>query len=135
MAEKTKASIAPELRAAVARFSRWRARRPQGGRIRIPDSLWAAAVRAARACNVNRTARALGLSHTALAARCGATIPAPAPASPASFVEIPPTQAASARECLVEVEPPGGGRVRIRLGGITPTELAALTAALLKTGP
>lgn len=127
MTEKPKDPPPPEIRAAARQFARWRANRG-AGRPRIPESLWAAAVRAARACSVHRTARALGLSHQALAVRCkpGATDAA----RPATFVEL---QAASARECLVEIEPPSGGRVRIRVAGMTPPELAALTAALLKT--
>ncbi|HLB80042.1 MAG TPA: hypothetical protein VJJ77_06025 [Dongiaceae bacterium] len=39
--------------------------------------------------------------------------------------------AADARECVVELEPPAGGRARTRVAGVTAHEVAAIAAALL----
>jgi hypothetical protein len=53
-----------QLEGARRRFERWRQTRR--GRSRIPEILWALAVKAAGECGLFRTARALGLDYTSL---------------------------------------------------------------------
>ena len=68
------------------RFQTWRERR-QGGR-RIPQTLWALAIRLVRQHGISRTATALGLDYYSLKKRVeadGQQPPSPGPA----FVELP----------------------------------------------
>jgi len=66
-ASKTRAGLSARLEGIRQRFERWRRTRNAGAR--IPDVLWAAAVRAAGRHGIHRTARALRLDYYSLKER------------------------------------------------------------------
>ena len=95
------------------RFDRWR--RTRQGRSRIPEALWTAAVKAAEGYGLARTSRVLRLDYYAFKKRVEASRShcASGPEAAATFVELAAPVSASPRECLLELEDPGGARMRI----------------------
>ena len=117
------------------RFERWR--RTRKGHPRIPDSLWAVAVKAARRFGLHPTSRALRLDYMVLKRRVGADTTGsdrPAKVTAPSFVELLPVGKGPRPECVVELEDPSGVRMRIELNGIAPSDLATLTRSLRTSG-
>jgi hypothetical protein len=123
------------LKAAQQRFEHWR--RTHRARSRIPDSLWAAAVRAARTCGVHRTAQALRLSYYSLKDRLEEQSTAAAnPAgrcAGAGFLELAPLApqgvdvvSSGDCECTFELEELDGAKKRVSLKGVPIADLAAL---------
>jgi hypothetical protein len=108
------------------RFERWRRTRTPG-RSPIPDALWAAAVALARQHGLYATSQLLRLDYTALKKRmpAGDETVAPAHGSP-TFVELTPAPGPCAA-CVIEIEGPCGGRMRVQLPGVTFPDLVALT--------
>jgi hypothetical protein len=114
------------------RLARWRRTRQKGSR--IPEPLWKAAVQVARSYGLNPTARALRLDYYDLQKRLEAAAdPDPVGTSSlASFVELVaaggPTGPAPSPvpECLVELESPRGGKLRIALKGTPVPDLGVL---------
>jgi hypothetical protein len=114
------------------KIEQWRRRhRP---RARIPEELWREVAELAGTHGVNRTARALRLDYYSLqkrvaaAARSRQRIP--------EFVEILPGGMPAPQppgpprpECTIEVEDPGGAKLRIHLQGGDVPDVAALTRA------
>src|SRR5512142_840526 len=82
-----------------ARFQAWRERRALGKR--IPQPLWALAVRLAKTHGVSRTATALGLDYYSLKKRADASATAPPPSGGPTFVELT-TPAVVAKQCQFE---------------------------------
>ena len=119
------------------RFELWR--RTRQGRARIPERLWTSAVKLAATYGLCRTARTLGLDYNALKqrvesaglndspagptprrkkpARCASTAKKSAQNPAMTFVELTPLERPGAPECIVELEDPGGAKMRIRLTG------------------
>jgi len=131
------------------RFERWRA--TCEGRTRIPESLWGAAVKAARRYGVSQASRMLGLDYYSLKKRVEATGLAGEPAeggagrvagrpSVARFIEVaaPASAGLPSRdvlECLLELEDPRGAKMRIHLKGSSAPDLAALSRSFwISTG-
>jgi len=124
------------------RFDCWR--RTRQGRSRIPEGLWAAAVKAAGEHGLCRTARALGLDYYTLKRRVeafpkrlterttGSRDGSDHPAT-ATFVELPPLGVAGSPECIVELEDAGGARMRIHLKGMPTPDLIALSRSFWST--
>ena len=114
------------------RFERWRRTRKAGSR--IPEGLWAAAVKLAEAYGIHPTAKALGVDYYALKKRLEEKSAAPsrmgAPTNGAKFVELPAAAWTGIPECLLEVEDVEGGKMRIYLKGIEPGDLVALSRSL-----
>jgi len=111
---------------AQRKIEHWRERRRP--RARIPEELWRQAAELACAYGINRTARALRLDYYSLKKR----LPAAAGSSQraAEFVEILPGGMPAGRsECLIEIEDPGGAKMRIRLQGGDLPDVVALTRA------
>lgn len=108
------------------RFEGWRQTRTPR-RSPIPDALWAAAVALARRHGLYATSRLLRLDYTALKTRmpAGDRPVAPAPTSP-TFIELTPAPGPCAA-CVIEIEGPLGGRMRVQLPGVTLPDLVALT--------
>ena len=118
------------------RFEQWRQTRD--GRSRIPEALWASAVKAAGRYGLNPTARALGLDYYSLKRRVdafpgrltgrttGSRDGSDNPVT-AAFVKLPPLGAAGSAECLVELEDPRGAKMRIQLKGGQVPDLEALS--------
>ncbi len=118
-----------QLQEVRRRFQRWRQSRPAG--TRIPASLWDAAAKMARSYGVNRTAKALGLDYYSLKERAEAQDGSPsncaAEEKVATFWELPPLQAGSTSECILELEDAEGAKMRVHLKGCPAPDLAALS--------
>ena len=142
MRSRTTQAIPARLEAGRRRFERWR--RTRKGHSRIPEPLWASAVKLAGAYGLCRTARTLGLDYNALKRRVASARPGDSPGGktagakaaqrktvteePATaFVELVPPQRACLPECIVELEDPRGAKMRIHLKGAEAPDLAALS--------
>jgi hypothetical protein len=114
------------------KIQQWRQRhRP---RAPIPEELWREAAQLASTYGINRTARALRLDYYSLKKRV-ATAAGTGERAP-EFVEILPGGLSAARpECLIEVEDPGGVKLRIHLQGGAFPDVAALTRAFRECRP
>ena len=117
------------------RFERWR--KTHRTRSRIPDSLWAAAVKLVGRYGLHRTGRALHLDYYSLKQRVeqrstvAADLPESAPA--AAFLELAPV--ADRGECTVELEDAAGAKMRVHLKGTAMPDLAALSRSFWNPGP
>jgi hypothetical protein len=111
------------------RFQAWRARRTAG---RIPQALWALAVRLVSRHGVSRTAAALGLDYYGLKKRVQPAAD-PAPASGPAFVELP-TPLVVGKQAVVELHHGAGAAVRVHLIGYDPAEVAAVARGLGAAG-
>jgi hypothetical protein len=111
------------------RFERWR--RTRTVRARIPEPLWAAAVKMAGQYGVHQTAKALRIDYYGLKKRAQAegvtSTRVPAGGEGTAFVEFPGSLAAPVGECLVELEDVGGAKMRVQLRGVAPPDLVALS--------
>lgn len=126
------------------RFERWR--RTHKARRRIPDKLWAAAVRAAGACGLHRTSKVLRLDYYSLKERveeqATAVSDAAEGATAATFLELtPPAEHGSAAvsagscQCTLELEDADGAKMRVHLRGVAAPDLAALSRSFWNPGP
>ena len=126
------------------RFERWR--RTRKGRSHIPEPLWTSAVKAAGKYGLHRAAQALGLDYYTLKKRVEAAgsggvsggkvgshlfsdreaVSADGQAV-ATFLELAPTASGGSRECILELEDPGGAKMRVHLKGMQAPDLAALS--------
>jgi hypothetical protein len=95
----------------------------------MPARLWRKAASLAREHTVARIARLARLDYYSLRDRLDALVAA----SPEkqekhlSFVELPAPLCAPSVECIVELEHPQGGRMRIQVKGAPAPDLAALS--------
>jgi hypothetical protein len=116
------------------RFERWR--RTHKAHRRIPDRLWAAAVKTAGTCGLHRTSKALRLDYYSLKERVEQQAAAP------KFLELtPPAEHASAAvpagacECTLELEDADGAKMRVHLKGVATPDLAALSRSFWNPVP
>jgi len=123
-------------------------RRAHAVRSRLPEDLWAAAAKLARRDGIEVTARVLDVDRPSLQKWTerlelrGQAKPAGTPvesqakkraqAAP-TFVELLAETTGTATSCLVEVESPKGGKLRLELKAIRSTELAELIRAFVAT--
>jgi hypothetical protein len=132
--------------------------------MRIPEPLWAAAVKAAGRHGVHQTARALRLDYYSLkrrvereagekaaAAKGAARAKGPAAkrrdarksgvgavhasAGTATFVELPAPAWAVCGECVLELERPGGATMRVHLKGLPASDVVAIGRGLWQVQP
>lgn len=117
------------------RFERWRRKRK--GRSRIPETLWASAVKAADTYGLTRTARELRLDYYALKKRVEPANSAPPSeeGAVATFVELAPPVSGNSGECILELEDPGGAKMRVHLRGVEAPDLTALCRSFWSTTP
>jgi len=116
------------LQQLAARFQEWRKR--HAPRSRLPEALWAAAVRLARQQGLFRTARTLRLDYASLKKRVQAR-PRPAAqtaTAPAAFVELLAPAGSLGADSLIELETARGGRMRIQMK-LTAAEATTLMRA------
>jgi len=111
------------------RFDRWR--KTHAARTRIPEPLWAAAVKMAEMYGIHRAAKALRLDYYSVKRRVeekvGTAGKMPKEPAAATFLELAPSPRGEAYECTVEFEDSSGSKMRVHLkGGQTP-DLAALS--------
>jgi hypothetical protein len=121
------------LESARRRFEQWR--RTRWGRSRIPERLWAAAVKAVGQYGLYPTARALGLDYYSLKKRAedAGVHPAPEAGGKADFIELIPATSVGSAECLLELEDPRGAKMRVHLKGGQVPDLAALSRSFWST--
>jgi hypothetical protein len=120
------------LRHLTQQFAQWRQHRPTPRGYRIPDPLWAEAVRLAQVLPLTRVAKQLGLKPAALKRRrgvLGRTGGAPVPPAAPPFVEVPAGVWGPA-PVEVEVQRPDG--VRLRLHYRDPAPVLTLVQTLLE---
>ncbi len=91
----------------------------------MPAALWAAAVALARQHGLYPTARALRVDYGALKKRMDAA-DAGRVASP-TFIELPAARPTGLGPCVIDLEAPRGGRMRIEVTGVTVADLVTLT--------
>ena len=130
MHTRTKREVPAQLKTAQRRFERWRG--SHAGRRRIPESLWAVAVKTARQCGISRTARALCVDYYRLKKRVASqgngarSITSARQAMPA-FLELTPTMPSNRGRCVVELEDSAGTKMRIQLESLETADLVALS--------
>ena len=137
MSAKQSHDLPARLEAVRRRIEHWRLARK--ARSRIPDSLWASAVKMARTYGIHRAARALRLDYYALKKRVGPEAAA-APVRPegsgvATFLELAAPMQTGSGECTLELEDAGGAKMRVHLKGFEAPDLAALSRSFWNPGP
>jgi hypothetical protein len=130
MGGRKRGPVPAELERARSRFDAWRrTRKPKS---RIPEPLWALAVKLVSAHGLHRTAATLKLDYYSLQKRV-ATAAGRTAASRPTFIELP-TAVATARECVLEFEEDDGARLRVHLTGYDAADIVAVGCRLWK-GP
>ena len=124
MGTKTRRQLPPDLVRGRSRFQSWRGQRKEGSR--IPQPLWAIAIRLAKAHGVSRTAATLHIDYYRLKNRAAAA-PAsePRPSGPA-FVELTPP-AIAAKQCQFEFDNGSGATMRVQLVGYDAADIEVLS--------
>jgi hypothetical protein len=131
MSNRRAREVPARLEGLRRRFEHWR--RTRKGRSRIPETLWAAAVKAAGKYGLHPTARALRLDYYALKKRLEASGRLSDGGAVATFVELAPPASGGAHECILELEDPGGAKMRVHLKGVEAPDLAALSRSFWST--
>jgi len=117
------------------RFERWR--NSHRARSRIPDLLWAVAVKMAQSYGIHRTSRLLRIDYYSLKKRVeqhSDAVQGRRESGPmATFVELSPPAdhgfaavPAGACACTLELEDADGSKMRVHLKTATPPDLATL---------
>ena len=115
--------LPPDLVRGQSRFQAWRGLRKPGDP--IPQSLWAIAIRLAKAHGVSRTAAVLHLDYYRLKHRtAGAPASEPQPSGPA-FVELAPPVLV-AKQCRFDLDNGSGATMRVQLVGYDAADIEAL---------
>ena len=101
MSGRKRRKVPPRLVRVQQRFAAWR--RTRKPRTRIPEPLWASAVKSAARCGLHQTASALKLDYYSLKRRLEQTVPESVSAR-AAFIEVPTPVLAPLGECVIEFE-------------------------------
>ena len=139
MGTKRTRDLPARLEGLRRRFERWR--RTRKVRTRIPDPLWASAVKLATQYGIHRTAKVLRVDYYALKKRveqkaaiagtqrktAATASKLPEAAAGARFLELPAAPWVGSGECTLELEDAGGAKLRVHLKGFEAPDLAALT--------
>ena len=147
MSTKRTSDLPARLENLRQRFERWR--RTRKVRSRIPEPLWAAAVRSAAKYGIHRTAKALRVDYYALKKRAeqkaaiagtqqepaATASKAAAAAAEATFLELPAAAWAGSGECTLDLEDAGGAKLRVHLKGFETPDLAALSRSFWQSEP
>ncbi len=129
MTTKKRRELPARLEEARRRFERWR--RTRKVRSRIPEPLWASAVKLAGRYGIHRTAKALRVDYYSLKKRVEGTPATTAgfvsgATAGATFLELPAAAWPGSGECTLELEDAGGAKMRVHLKGFAAPDLAAL---------
>ena len=105
-------------------------RSSQPGRVKLPESLWQAAVELARQYGIYPVAHPLRLDYMGLKKRLG-EVPPPhrCKAAPPSFIEVVAAQPVALEACVVEFESARGAKMRIPWKATTPPDWTSLLHA------
>ena len=129
-------ALPARLATARRRFEQWR--RTREGRSRIPDTLWASAVKLCATYGIYRTAQTLRLNPDSLKKHVAAADGNGSPHGdvPATFVELLPSAPPGSADCNVELEDARGVKMRIQVtGSRSPDVVAAVSRIFLGVGP
>jgi hypothetical protein len=126
MSRINRGEVPTRLQAVQRRFDEWR--RTHRTRSRLPESLWASAVKIADTYGIHRTAKALRLDYYSLKRRVEPKAAAGAGEgdAAATFLELPSLGRVGAGECTLELEDSEGAKMRIHLKGYEGPDLTAL---------
>ncbi|NCF83897.1 MAG: hypothetical protein GWP74_20055 [Proteobacteria bacterium] len=134
MATRKTRGIPAPLESTRQRFKRWRQTRRLGAR--IPERLWNAAVKMAGLYGMHRAASTLGVDYHSLKKRVeehDADSSRAAKSGPEErvprFLELAPAEIGTT-ECILELEKPGGAKMRVHLKGVAAVDLATLSRSL-----
>ena len=122
MSTSKRVSLPKDLARGRSQFQAWRATRQTGSR--IPQTLWALAVRLVKSHGVSRTASALGLDYYTLKKRAEQTADPPQSSGPA-FIELP-SPVVPSKQGLFELDNGAGARIRVQLLGYDTADVVAL---------
>jgi hypothetical protein len=122
MAARQRTELPKDLAQGRSQFQAWRASRKLGRR--IPQTLWALAVRLVKTHGVSRTAMALGLDYYRLKKQAEKTADQPQSISPA-FVELP-SPVVVGKQGVFELDNGAGARMRVQLMGYDAADVTAL---------
>ena len=130
MKNPSKSNLPAKLVRGRERFEKWRSK--QKTRSRLPEPLWAAAVKLAQEYGVNRTARTLRLDYNGLKKRMESSVSGDASQISVGqpFLQLLPPELAAVAECAIECEGVQGGKIRIHLKGPQLPDLAELIGNL-----
>jgi hypothetical protein len=118
--------LPPDLGQGQRRFQAWRKERKPGGR--IPQPLWAMAIRLAKIHGVSRTSAALGLDYYSLKKRAEGAAAPPQLSGPA-FLELTPAVMVP-RQCRLELDNGSGAILRVQLVGYDAADVETLSRSL-----
>src|SRR3954452_19136899 len=122
MGTSKREQLPPDLERGRCRLQAWRGRKAGG---RIPQPLWAMAIRLAKTHGVSRTAAVLRLDYYRLKQRAEAVATPPQPSGPA-FVELAPPVLV-AKQCRFELDNGSGVTMRVQLVGYDAADIEALS--------
>jgi hypothetical protein len=133
MRTRSARDLPARLKGLQRRLEHWR--RTREGHSRIPETLWASAVKAAGRYGLNPTAQALRLDYYSLKKRVEAAACRRASdrEGATAFVELAPAPPTGSSECMLELEDPGGAKMRVHLKGVEAPDLAALSRSFWST--
>jgi hypothetical protein len=116
--------LPPDLVRGRSRFQAWRSQRKPGGR--IPQPLWAMAIRLAEVHGVSRTAAVLRLDYYRLKKRAEAAPAGETPSSGPVFVELT-SPVTGAKQCRFELDNGSGATMRVQMVGSDAADVEALS--------
>jgi hypothetical protein len=133
---KTRA-LPARLAGVQRRFEHWRRTRKIPSR--IPEPLWAAAVKVAGTYGIPHTAKTLRVNYNALKKRAeqeaaGAS-GGPEGGAVATFLELAPPARVGSCQCTLELEDASGAKMKVHLQGAESPDLAALSRSFWNPGP
>ncbi|SRR5512135_76977 len=123
MGTSQRGQLPPDLVHGQSRFQAWRGQRKPG--TRIPQALWAMAIRLANAHGVSRTAAVLRLDYYRLKQRAEAVASEPRSSGPA-FVELT-SPVMHGKQCQFELDNGSGATMRVQLVGYDAADVEALS--------
>jgi hypothetical protein len=130
MGASDRGALPPDLARARNQFQAWRCRRRVGGR--IPERLWALAVRLVSRHGVSRTATALSLDYYGLKKRAEQGASQPQSNGPA-FVELP-SPLGVGKHGQFELDNAAGASMRMQLVGYETADVEALVRGFWNAG-
>ena len=98
-------------------------------RMKLPETVWQAAVELAREHGLYSVARPLRLDYTQLKKRLGGAPDAARQVAAPAFVELIASHPAAVSECLIEFESSIGGKMRIQWRGSAAPDWISLLRA------
>lgn len=126
MAGKKRRELAPALARAQERFRAWRRKRKPGER--IPEPLWAAAVKLARVHGISRTTSTLGLDYYSLKERLESAN-GEREVTAGAFIELP-APAVLSKQCTITLDNDVGATMRVCLTSYDAADVAMLARSV-----